>query len=193
MRVSVAGFLVWTALCGCGDSTAPVATCDVFPLQEGNRWSWAIPPYGFFSDTVQAPVVMNSHEYFPMRASSLGLFAPVLLRMDGACRLLILDGEDEKVFIDFNAPVLEPWSLQMSLPGGGFLLYEVQIRSKRGFASFPGGKTENGYIVDIATDFITDNNSSLLIAPGVGVVRLRGGFYELSLVDFHLNGAHGED
>jgi hypothetical protein len=158
MRVSVAGFLVWTALCGCGDSTAPVATCDVFPLQEGNRWSWAIPPYGFFSDTVQAPVVMNSHEYFPMRASSLGLFAPVLLRMDGACRLLILDGEDEKVFIDFNAPVLEPWSL-----------------------------------VYIATDFITDNNSSLLIAPGVGVVRLRGGFYELSLVDFHLNGAHGED
>lgn len=178
-------------LAGCHRETGPQVSCDLIPLTPGNWWRWEDAHWGPWVDSVGAPVILDAREYFPMHGFSFGITSRsiIYLRMNEDCCLVLWDNDDEKIFIDFNAPVMEPSSVELSESNGYLRPYEINIRSKRTPSTYPGGYAANCYLIEITPAGLMDGRYDLLIAPGIGVVRMKGGLnLDQRLVAYTIHG-----
>jgi hypothetical protein len=101
-----------------GQETQPTR----FPLRVGARWI-----YDAMADSVISIQTFNGHTYYELGGQSL-LWAGSLVRMNELGQLVILSGDSEQIFFDFNAPVGTTWTLMSPPPIE--LPYEVSVENR---------------------------------------------------------------
>jgi len=136
-----------------------------FPLRVGARWI-----YDAIADSVISTQDINGHTYYELAGYSL-LWRGSLVRMNDLGQLMILGGDSEQVFFDFNAPAGSNWML--TSPHGP---YQVSVENRNlPNVVVPAG-TFSGCYEFIFQSPAIDNSWRFIVAPQVGVVFKEGGF-----------------
>jgi hypothetical protein len=146
-RIALAGALV----------SASMFAADLFPLQEGNNWTYREPRTGgTFTVEVGAPVALNDQTYYPLTG-----YVPrqVLARLDDQSRLVYADPDSgQEAVLTYFTP----------LDGGGWWDAPLRMCGEKAQAQDKDGLVELQYQILTCADA---GDLSEQYAANIGMIR----------------------
>ena len=170
--------------CDDNPTRPPDPLMPLFPLTIGNAWHYTRG----YMDSVYSDTTFNGHTWYVTSALAFPVYpAGFLMRVDESERYWVRVNDREVVALDPAWPIQEERVLDLGPTAADSGRFTVEIHSKHLTQVVLGDTIQDCFVVKFNDRQVFDSMSTLVLARGIGTVRIQFDWALLLLEAYQVN------